>query len=113
MSARAGGVRPWIVQRLSAAYLVAVIVWFLLVLVFDGPSNYSDWHNWFAGSIWNTAVILFWLSVFVHAWVGVRDVIMDYVRIDSLRFILLSLFGFYIIALISWMLRIMILAMGS
>lgn len=31
------------------------------------------------------ATLLFWLSVFVHSWIGVRNVLMDYIGSTGVR----------------------------
>ena len=110
MSWRAGGVRPWVIQRLSAVYMVLILCLFCLTLAFGAVNNYMDWHSWFAMPFWNSLVIIFWLALFSHAWIGIRDVIMDYFSDDTMRFSFLALFGFYLIAMTVWMIKIMIMA---
>jgi len=107
MTWRAGGIRPWILQRLSAVFMVVVLVLFFFKLIVNGPSNYSAWHQWMSDSFWNTLVIMFWLSLIGHAWIGIRDVVMDYIHPDGIRFAVLSVFGFYLAAMTIWMLKIM------
>ncbi|HFE37482.1 MAG TPA: succinate dehydrogenase, hydrophobic membrane anchor protein [Gammaproteobacteria bacterium] len=106
MNVSAGGVRPWVVQRLSAIYMLLVLCFFSLTLMFAGFDNFADWKAWFGSPFLSTIVIIFWLAVFLHAWVGVRDVIMDYVHHDGLRFAMLAIYGFYLIAMTVWMMRI-------
>jgi len=113
MSARAGGIRPWIIQRLSAIFMVLALSLFCLTLMFGGISSSSEWQTWFSMPFWNTVVIIFWLALFTHAWIGIRDVIMDYVSHDGVRFIVLAIFGFYLIAMTVWMTRIMIMAVSA
>lgn len=113
MSARAGGVRPWVVQRLSAIYMVLILSLFLLTIFFGDIDNYAEWHTWFTLPVWNTAVIIFWIALFSHAWIGIRDVVMDYISHDGVRFSVLSLLGFYLIAMAVWMIKIMIVAVAA
>ncbi|MDH3327341.1 MAG: succinate dehydrogenase, hydrophobic membrane anchor protein [Gammaproteobacteria bacterium] len=112
MSWRAGGIRPWIVQRLSAVAMAIILCAFTLSVAMSAPENFQDWQDFIGGSIWNTAIILFWVSLFVHAWVGIRDVIMDYIHHDGLRFTILAFFAFFLISMTIWMLKIMILAVN-
>lgn len=106
MSWRAGGIRPWIVQRLSAVFMVLGVLLFTLKILAGNTDEYSAWYNWMTDPVWVVFVIVFWLSLFAHAWIGIRDVIMDYIHPDGLRFAVLSLFGFYLIAMTVWMLKI-------
>jgi len=110
MSARAGGIRPWVVQRLSAVFMVLSLIVFCFILMFGGLNGYVEWQVLFSLTWWNTVVILFWLALFTHAWIGVRDVIMDYFSHDGVRFSVLAIFGFYLIAMTVWMMKIMIMA---
>ena len=80
--------------------------------MFAGVENYSEWHNWLAHPFWNVLLVLFWLSLFAHAWIGIRDVIMDYVHPDGIRFVVLACFGFYFLAMTVWMVKIMLLAIN-
>lgn len=49
------------------------------------PLNYAIWHALFQQEWMRFLTLLFALSLFVHAWVGVRDVLMDYVRATWIR----------------------------
>jgi len=110
MSWRTGGIRPWILQRLSAVFMAAVLILFTLTLMVDGANNYSEWQDWLNGPIWNTLIIMFWIALIAHAWIGVRDVFMDYIYADTLRVTILTCFALYLIAMLIWMLRIMFFA---
>ncbi len=106
MSLLSGGIRPWAVQRLSAVFMLVAIVLFILKVVAGNIEDFTLWQQWMADPVWNVIIILFWLALFAHAWIGVRDAIMDYVHRDGLRFVVLSLFGFYLIAMLLWMMKI-------
>lgn len=113
MSWRSGGIRPWVVQRLSAIFMVLALSIFCLTMIFGSLGTYNEWQTWFATPLWNTMVIIFWLALFTHAWIGIRDVIMDYASHDALRFSMLAIVGFYLIAMTVWMTRIMIMAVDA
>ena len=106
MSWRAGGIRTWIVQRLSAVYLAIGLVFFAMKITSGSTIDYISWQHWITNPFWIVFIIVFWLSLFSHAWIGIRDVIMDYVHPDGLRFGVLAIFGFYLIAMTVWMLKI-------
>jgi len=53
---------------------------------------------------------LFFAALLLHAWVGVRDVIIDYVRPFYLRFSLLMVVGGALLATLLWALRIIFMA---
>ena len=94
MSWRTGGVRPWILQRLSAVFMVVVLVYFTLALVMGEANDFNAWQQWMAAPFWNVIVIMFWIALMAHAWIGVRDVCMDYLYNDALRVFVLTFFAF-------------------
>ena len=49
------------------------------------PSDYESWYALFRHGAMRLATFLFFVSLFVHAWVGMRDILMDYVKGAGLR----------------------------
>ena len=56
------------------------------------------------------ATALFIVAVLVHGWVGMRDVVLDYVHAISLRLTILSLIGLTLISCGLWALRVLLQA---
>ncbi len=79
------GVRDWLAQRLSAAIMVIYSLALLVYVIAHQPMNYAIWHALFQSDAVRFFTLLFALSLFVHAWVGVRDVLMDYVHSTGFR----------------------------
>ena len=79
------GVRDWLAQRFSAVFMVLYSIFLLSYVVLHQPLNYAQWHGLFQQQAMRIFTLLFALSLFIHAWVGVRDVLMDYVRSTWLR----------------------------
>lgn len=79
------GLRDWLVQRVSAlvmaAYVLVLTAWWLVQADF----GYDTWVGLFSGSGMRTFTFLFLLSLFYHAWIGVRDIVMDYVKPAGIR----------------------------
>ncbi len=73
------GLRPWIIQRITAVYIALYILYFSFLVLFSSPVNESDWSAWVALPYNNIALGLFLLAVLWHAWIGVRDIVLDYV----------------------------------
>jgi succinate dehydrogenase / fumarate reductase membrane anchor subunit len=53
------------------------------------------------------ATLLFMVSLAWHAWVGVRDIIMDYVKPDGLRLALQVIVLLTIAAYVGWTIQIL------
>ena len=100
------GLRAWLVQRVSAVYLLLFIAFFLSRFFVDAPRSYSAWSGWMTSSSMGIATGVFFAALLAHVWVGVRDVIMDYVRPVALRLGVLTLLGFGLTATGLWVAQI-------
>ena len=69
--------------------------------------SFDAWRNWVARPLVNAAIALLVLALLTHAWVGTRDVIMDYVKPVALRFSLLVLFALIFLISLFWSLRVL------
>jgi succinate dehydrogenase / fumarate reductase membrane anchor subunit len=96
------GLRAWVWQRLSAVYLLAFLVTALGTLLAAGSIAYQDWKGWLGRPAVQVATALFFLMLLVHTWVGVRNVILDYVRHLGLRAALLGLVALALLAQGFW-----------
>jgi succinate dehydrogenase / fumarate reductase membrane anchor subunit len=106
------GLTAWLVQRLSAVYMGLFVMVLAVMLLTGPPIDYLRWHGLFAHSAFAIATTMFFLALLLHAWVGMRDVILDYAgQSPSLRLLFLSLLGGWLIALGIWGIRIMVMGM--
>ncbi len=103
------GLRAWMVQRFTAIYMLLFSVFVLLHFVFNPPHTYYDWHDWITGSFVPIAVALSFAALLLHAWIGLRDVMMDYVQPLPLRITLLGLLSFVLVGLALWVMQILLL----
>jgi len=109
MSAGASGYRAWLLQRVSAVYMALYTIFFLFSWLAGAPANYFEWHSWMGSLPVALATTLFFLSLLGHAWVGVRDVLIDYVKPVELRFTLLMVVAFAIIAMGLWVVKVLLM----
>jgi succinate dehydrogenase / fumarate reductase, membrane anchor subunit len=113
MSRRASGLKAWIIQRISAVYLALFTLYLLIHFLFAAPADYAAWKGWVARPGVSVAFLLFVPALLAHAWVGVRDVLIDYVRPIGARVFLLAIFAFGLIASGLWALQaLFVLRMG-
>ena len=110
MSRRASGLWAWLLQRVSALYLALFLVWFIPRVGFGEPMDYAQWSAWIGGPWVSVAVLLFFAALIAHAWVGVRNVLIDYVRVFALRLPLLMLLALGLGASGIWALQVILLA---
>ncbi|HXU94541.1 MAG TPA: succinate dehydrogenase, hydrophobic membrane anchor protein [Gallionella sp.] len=94
------GLRDWLIQRISAIvmalYFVALVAW----VMWQPYLDYNVWTALFSSQWVRSVTLLFLLSLYYHAWVGVRDIVMDYVKPAGVR---LTIYVLVILALIYYM----------
>jgi succinate dehydrogenase / fumarate reductase membrane anchor subunit len=79
------GMRDWLAQRLTALVIAAYILFMLGVVAAKAPFGYEAWKALFQQGWMRVGTLLFAASLAWHAWVGVRDILMDYIKPDGLR----------------------------
>ena len=79
------GLRDWLAQRITAAIMAAYSLILAIVLLTGQPMSYPVWRDLFAQGWMRVATLLFAVSLAWHAWVGMRDILMDYVKPTAAR----------------------------
>ncbi len=79
------GLRGWMAQRITAVYMAVYTVGLLIALLMLPELNYGTWSGLFAGSVTKVFTLLAVFSLMYHAWVGVRDIYMDYIGATGIR----------------------------
>lgn len=106
MISRSHGLKAWLIQRLSAVYMAVYLAGAIFCLVVSPPQDYSQWKALIAAPAVSVTTLLFFGMLLVHAWVGVRDVVMDYVHVYALRFVLLALVAGGLVVMGVWVLQV-------
>jgi len=93
------GTRDWLAQRITAVIMAVYSLILVYVFMTNPPPTFGVWSNLFEQGWMRVATLLFAFSLAWHAWVGVRDILMDYIKPDGLRlalqvFTLLLLAGY-------------------
>jgi len=82
------GMRDWLSQRVTATLMAIFTLVLLLQLIFGGPLGYDRWAGIFAAQWMKVFTFVIIVSLAWHAWVGVRDIWMDYVKPVGARLVL-------------------------
>ena len=112
MSRPTHGLRDWLLQRLTAIYLALFLGYLLLHFLIKPQHNFQEWQDWLTHPAMVIATALFILAVLVHGWVGMRDVVLDYVRSIRLRISILSLIALILIGWGIWAFRLLVQISG-
>lgn len=83
------GLRDWLAQRVTAALMAAFTLVVLAQVIFtSGPIGYDEWAGIFATQWMKFLTFTTILCLLYHAWVGIRDIWMDYIKPLGLRIVL-------------------------
>lgn len=82
------GLRDWLAQRISALVLLAYTLLLLGAIALGPELNYWTWSGLFASSWMKVATMLAVIALIWHAWVGIRDIYMDYIKPTGVRLFL-------------------------
>lgn len=102
------GLGEWLVQRLSAVYMLIYSIYLLFDFATAPAYDYQTWKLWFASGVERLALALFFLSLLLHAWIGMRSVFMDYVKPFWLRFSVTLLTATGLLLLGLWSVQILL-----
>ena len=101
------GFRDWLAQRVTATVMAAYTIYMLVCILCLPCSDNEAWRILMAGGFTKLLTFLFSLSLFYHAWVGVRDIWMDYVKPISVRLTLHVLTLLALIGYAGWVAQIL------
>jgi succinate dehydrogenase / fumarate reductase membrane anchor subunit len=101
------GLGDWLAQRISAVVIAAYCAFLLVALLITRNPSYEGWAGLFS-HLWMKVITLVALfALFYHAWVGVRDIWMDYVKPASVRLGLQVLTVFWLLFCAVWAAQIL------
>jgi len=96
------GQRAFVVQRVSALMLLAYVTLAALRLAFGAPASFAQWQAWTAQPLGTSVLLLGVAALMLHAWVGIRDVLLDYAQPFALRVVLLASAALALVLLAGW-----------
>ncbi|MFM9835351.1 MAG: succinate dehydrogenase, hydrophobic membrane anchor protein [Methylophilaceae bacterium] len=97
------GMRQWLTQRLTALVMAVYIVFLLIYVVALQPNNYVAWQAALSPLWFRFSTILFFICLCMHAWLGVRDVLKDYVFNQTVRGYMQAGVDILLIVYVVWM----------
>lgn len=110
MSRPTHGLRDWLLQRITAVYLACFLLYLMLHFFNQPRPTFQQWHAWITHPVMSVASAVFILALLVHGWVGLRDIVLDYVHTLRLRLLMLTLIALMLTGCGLWALRILLLA---
>jgi succinate dehydrogenase / fumarate reductase membrane anchor subunit len=101
------GLGDWLMQRITALAVGVYVIGLLCILLLTPGLDLAQWQSIFRGTFFRIATFVALVATFLHAWVGMRDIIMDYVRPTGIRLTLDILVIFALIGYTGWSIQIL------
>jgi len=101
------GVGNFLLQRLTALILVAFFAVLGVRLLLAGSLDYVAWASIFVPVWMKVLTLVALLALLYHAWIGVKDIWMDYVKPVWLRLTLQTLTALWLLACAVWSVQIL------
>ena len=101
------GVRDWLVQRATAVLMALFTLVVVVQCLLPGAMSYDKWAGIFAHQWMKVLTFVMIASILWHAWIGVRDVLMDYVKQMAARLVLQVAAIVWLVGCAGWALQVL------
>ncbi|WP_426196605.1 succinate dehydrogenase, hydrophobic membrane anchor protein [Massilia sp. DWR3-1-1] len=101
------GLRDWLAQRVTAVIMVLYTATLLIAFLTGQNFTYEGWAGLFARQWFKLFSLVTLAGLFFHAWVGVRDIWMDYVKAVGLRLTLQIISIVWLVVCAAWAVQIL------
>ncbi len=101
------GVKDWLAQRVTAIVMAVYTVILLVAFLTAQDFSYEGWAGLFSRQWFKLFSLVTFLALYYHAWVGIRDIWMDYVKSAGLRLFLMLATIFWLLACAAWTVQIL------
>ena len=101
------GLRDWLAQRITAMLMALYTVVLLFQVIVGEPLSYYKWAGIFSHQWMKTLTFVVIVALLYHAWVGVRDIWMDYVKPVGVRLALQVFTIVWLVGCAGWAIQVL------
>ncbi len=102
------GLRDWLAQRITGVVMALFTIVLLVQVIFtSGPIGYDRWAGIFASQWMKVLTFATIVALLYHAWVGMRDISMDYIKPVSARLTLQAFTLVWLIGCAGWAIQVL------
>ena len=101
------GWRDWLSQRITAIVMMLYTLLVFGLVLWYGGLDYAVWKSLFAGNAFRLATFLFMMALLFHAWVGVRNIAMDYIKPAATRLVVQAAVICALVAYAGWTIQVL------
>ena len=95
------GLKDWLAQRATAVVMVVSAAVVAAAAWVVGPAGFEEWRGFVRSGVVRLALMLFVTALVWHAFIGVRDIVMDYLPGHFFR--LGKMVGAFVYLLVCWL----------
>jgi succinate dehydrogenase / fumarate reductase membrane anchor subunit len=101
------GLRDWLAQRVTAIIMAVFTVAVIVQVMLPGEMGYDKWAGMFSRQWMRVLTFVVIVSLLLHAWVGMRDIWMDYVKAVPARLTLQVLTIVWLVGCAGWAIQVL------
>ncbi len=101
------GLRDWLAQRATAALMALFTLALVVQVLLPGELGYDKWAGIFSRQWMKALTFVVIVSLAYHAWVGMRDVWMDYVKPVGVRLLLQVFTIAWLVGCTGWAIQVL------
>jgi succinate dehydrogenase / fumarate reductase membrane anchor subunit len=101
------GLADWLSQRVTAIVITLYTLLWLGIALWNGGIDHALFTALFAGTAFRIATFLFMVALLLHAWVGVRNIAIDYLKPTALRLTFQSAVILVLLAYAAWTIQLL------
>jgi succinate dehydrogenase / fumarate reductase membrane anchor subunit len=101
------GLFDWLVQRATAVVMALYALLLAAVALANGGIDYALWRVLFGHAGFRIASFVFMVALLWHAWVGAREIYMDYLKPVALRLVVQAATIVALVGYLGWTIQIL------
>ncbi len=101
------GLRDWLSQRVTAALMALFTLAVIVQVLLPGEIGYDKWAGIFSRQWMKVLTFVVVVALLVHAWVGMRDILMDYVKGVGIRLALQVATIVWLVGCTGWAIQVL------
>ena len=101
------GLRDWLAQRVTAVLMALFTVVLLAQVLMPGELGYDRWAGIFSQQWMKVLSFVVILALAYHAWVGMRDIWMDYIKPVGIRLCLQVFALVWLLGCAGWAIQVL------
>ena len=101
------GLRDWLSQRITALLMALFTLVVIVQVLLPGEMGYDKWAGIFSRQWMKALTFVVIVSLLWHAWVGMRDVWMDYVKPVVVRLVLQVFTIVWLVGCAGWAIQVL------